>query len=76
MQSQKSQITSPLHPLIPQTPSWFATQLVRLTSLTVLVRLVLSHEPRGEADHVEGAHGVHHLDLAPKIMIVIIKIIP
>ncbi len=34
-----------------------------LTSLSVLIWLVLSHEPYGEPDHIEGAHRVHHLHL-------------
>ena len=34
-----------------------------LTSLAVLVRLVLSHQPHRQPDHIEGAHGVDHLDL-------------
>jgi hypothetical protein len=37
--------------------------VLSLTSLSVLIWLVLSHEPDGEPDHIEGAHRVHHLNL-------------
>jgi hypothetical protein len=44
-----------------------------LTSLSVLIWLVLSHEPDGEPDHVEGAHRVHHLHLMGRRIVPLVR---
>jgi hypothetical protein len=44
-----------------------------LTSLSVLIWLVLSHEPYGEPDHIEGAHRVHHLHLMDRRIVPLVR---